>query len=148
MQRFVAILGQPESDLARQVASRLQERGITVGLLNLDAAHDGGAVSILPGGVLWEGFDLSRADAVLVERPDFAWQSQVIDRLVSIASGDHDAFIGDSDERELLTFRVKDAPLLVIGSMTVFGVSFVEASYQYLRGLYSQRLTGAFFSTD
>jgi hypothetical protein len=46
--------------------------------LDLDAALRGGEVVVEPARVLWQGVDLTRADAVLVERPVFAWPQPTI----------------------------------------------------------------------
>ncbi len=62
------------------------------------------------------------------------------EHLASEGEGDH------SGASRVL--RGRHFPELVAGSIAAFGASFVRASYQYLDGLYSQRLTGGFFSTN
>src|SRR5687767_14125047 len=66
----IAILGKRTSRWIDAVAASCRSE---CARFDLDAALAGGALCIDDERVLWDGFDLSAAEAVLVERPVFSW---------------------------------------------------------------------------
>ncbi len=67
---MIALLRSPGSHWMEQVAS--DAKG-AVCLLELDAALTGGGLVITPNSALWQGVELTQMEAVISERPWFAW---------------------------------------------------------------------------
>ena len=79
----VVILGDAASPLPAIIEAEMRRRGASARVLSLTAPLEAGRVSILPDAVVWEDVDLTRAGAVLVERPLFAWsQPHGVERLI------------------------------------------------------------------
>jgi hypothetical protein len=69
----VVILADAASPLPAIIEAEMRRLGASACVLSLTAPLEAGRVSILPDAVVWEDVDLTRAGAVLVERPLFAW---------------------------------------------------------------------------
>jgi hypothetical protein len=69
-QLMIALLRAPGSRWMEQVAADTKRE---VRVLELDAALAGHAVTVTPKSALWQGAELTRMHAVVVERPWFAW---------------------------------------------------------------------------
>ncbi len=73
MPRTLAFLGVEEAGLLPLLVEAATARGTACVGLSLDAPLQNRPVTIGPGEVFWEGFDLLGAAAVLVEAPLFPW---------------------------------------------------------------------------
>jgi hypothetical protein len=72
MRRHIVYLREVASSLGEAVGARLEAEA-AFSLLTLDVAQEGGALTVEPDRVVWEGVDLLQASVVVVEKPVFAW---------------------------------------------------------------------------
>jgi hypothetical protein len=79
---MIALLRSPGSHWMEQVAS--DAKG-AVRLLELDAALTGGELTVTPSSALWQGVELTQMDAVIAERPWFAWPQATLASSTSAA---------------------------------------------------------------
>jgi hypothetical protein len=73
MGRVIVLLAVPESPLAGEMAAILDSGEVSHYTCSLDGPIEGKPLTVSPNGVIWEGVDLLRADAIFVERPVFPW---------------------------------------------------------------------------
>lgn len=74
------LLGSRGSNFAEAVATALRAAGVErerVQTLDLDGPLDGEALTIGPDFVRWRDLDLTRAEALLLERPLFSWPQPI-----------------------------------------------------------------------